>query len=208
MRNARFQDARAINGAADRDAGRGAIEGRTVAFSTGFQGRERAIVDLFIATFAASEGAEEGALIGDLARNLLRRTPDDDLFVFTAEEAGEVVGAIVFSRLTYAQDERTVFLLAPVAVATDRQRTGIGRRLIAHGLAALRREGVDVALTYGDPAYYARVGFTPITDAFAPAPFELKHPEGWLGQSLTERELTPLAGPSRCVEALTDPVFW
>ena len=176
--------------------------------STRSEGRENEIVDLFTSTFTASEGAEEGTLIGNLVRDLLSITARRDLFVFVAEEAGAIVGAIVFSRLTYDRDDRTVFVLAPVAVATGHQGKGIGQVLLAHGLAALREAGIDVAVTYGDPDYYSRVGFAPITEAFAQAPFKLKHPEGWLGQSLTDREMTPLKGPSRCVRALNDPAFW
>jgi predicted N-acetyltransferase YhbS len=177
-------------------------------FSTGFKGGEEAIIDLFIATFTASEGADEGALIGELVRNMLGTTADDDLFVFTAAEAGAIVGAILFSRLTYDNDDRSVFVLGPAAVAPDHQRKGIGQRLISHGLEALRDAGVDIAVTYGDPNYYSRVGFAPISEAQAPAPFALNHPEGWLGQSLTDQALTPLQGPCRCVGALHDPVFW
>ena len=179
-----------------------------MAFSTVFDGREQAIIDLVTATFTASEGAGEGALIGELVRNLLGGTAPADRLVVTAEEGGEIVGAAVFSRLTFAADDRDVFILAPLAVATDRQGEGIGQGLVAHGLTALRAAGVDVALTYGDPAYYAKVGFAPITEAFARPPFRLNHPEGWLGQALTARALTPLEGPSRCVEALNDPAFW
>jgi predicted N-acetyltransferase YhbS len=93
-------------------------------------------------------------------------------------------------------------------VATDRQRQGIGQRLLRHGLASLRNAGVDIVMTYGDPRYYAKVGFRPISETDARAPFALKHPEGWLAQSLTDRAMTPLKGPSRCVEALNDPLFW
>ena len=175
---------------------------------TEHKGREVEIVDLFTATFTASEGEEEGTLIGELVRNLLGGTAAKDRFVFTAEEDGVIIGGIVFSRLTYAQDERTVFVLAPVAVATDWQGQGIGQRLLNHGLAALRNAGVDIAMTYGDPNYYAKVGFRPISEADAQAPYPLKHPEGWLAQSLTDRAMAPLKGPSRCVEALNDPVFW
>ena len=177
-------------------------------FSTGFKGREQEIIDLFSATFAASEGAEEGALIGGLVRNLLGGTAEEDLFVLTADEAGAIVGGVIISRLTYEQDGRTVFVLAPVAVATDQQGKGVGQRLLNHALAALRDAGVDIAVIYGDPNYYSKVGFTPITEAFAQAPFALNRPEGWLGQSLTDRKMTPLKGPSRCVAALNDPVFW
>lgn len=177
-------------------------------FLTGHKGREAEIIDLFTATFTASEGEEEGALIWQLVRDLLGGTAEKDLFVFTAEEDGAIIGGIVFSRLTYEQDERTVFVLAPVAVATDQQGNGIGQRLLAHGLAALRGASVDTAMTYGDPKYYAKAGFLPIREADARAPFPLSRPEGWLGQSLTDQAMTPLRGPSRCVGALNDPVFW
>jgi putative acetyltransferase len=141
-------------------------------------------------------------------RKLLAGTAPEDIFVFTAEEDGAIIGGIVFSQLTYEQDGRTVFVLAPVAVATRRQGQGIGQKLLAYGLRELRRAGVDIAMTYGDPNYYAKVGFTPVSEADAAAPYELNHPEGWLGQSLTESPMTPLKGPSRCVAALNDPVYW
>ncbi|QFU00264.1 Acetyltransferase (GNAT) family protein [Halomonas sp. THAF5a] len=172
------------------------------------KGREPALVALFTATFTASEGAAEGALIGDLVRRLLADTPASDRYVFTAEAGGTIVGGAIFSRLIYDREARTVFVLGPVAVATERQGEGIGQRLLSHGLKTLGDAGVDVAMTYGDPGYYARIGFAPISEAFAPAPFPLQHPEGWLAQSLTGAEMTPLQGKARCVAALDDPVFW
>jgi predicted N-acetyltransferase YhbS len=180
----------------------------TLDLSTEAADRPDAIVELFAATFTASEGAEEGALIGDLARRLLAETPAGDLRVCTAWEDGTIVGGLFLTRLAYADDPRTVFLLAPVAVATGRQGEGIGQRLIAHGLDALRREGVDITVTYGDPDFYGRSGFKAITEMLVPSPFPLKHPQGWLGQSLTDAQLTRLRGPVRCVEAFNDPVYW
>lgn len=177
-------------------------------YSRGASGRERQIIDLFIAAFTASDCAEEGALIGDYVRHLLHGTSERDLCVFTAEDAGEIVGSVTFSRLIYDQDDRIVFILSPLAVATEHQGKGVGQKLVNHGLRALRAAHVDVAVTYGDPGYYSRVGFSQITEAFAAAPFALTHPEGWLAQSLTGKELAPLKGSSRCVEALSNPVLW
>lgn len=174
----------------------------------GFAGREREIAALVGASFAALEGAAEGALIGDLALRLMTGTPAGDLHVFTAAEEGRLLGAIFFSRLRYDADPRSVFVLGPVAVATARQRQGIGQRLIAHGLAALRAAGADVALTYGDPAYYGRLGFRPITEDVAAAPFPLQMPHGWQAQALAGGPLTPLRGRARCVAAMHDPAFW
>jgi putative acetyltransferase len=176
--------------------------------SSEYKAHARSIGDLFTATFTASEGTDEGALIGQLARRLMAETPAQDLRVFTAWKRGELVGAILFSRLIYTGDTRSVFVLGPVAVATHRQNQGIGQRLISHGIAVLRQEGVELAVTYGDPSFYRRVGFKAISQDDVPAPFPLQHPEGWLGQSLNNAPLTPLKGPSRCVPAFNDPAFW
>lgn len=177
-------------------------------FSTEVNGRERDLIDLFTATFAASEGAEEGALIGGLVRDQLAGTAPDDIRVFLAEANGALIAGAVFTRLTYAGDPRAVFLLAPMAVAPDRQGQGIGQALLRHALASLRAKGVDVAMTYGDPAFYGKVGFGPMSRTTAPAPLALRHPEGWIGQSLTGTDPRPLLGPCTCVSALDDPTFW
>lgn len=138
----------------------------------------------------------------------METTPNDDLFVFSAYDDQTLVGCIFFSRLTYELDDRIVFILSPVAVKTDRQKTGIGQRLIAYGLDALREKGIDFAVTYGDPNYYTKVGFRQITEEFAEAPLRLNLPHGWLGQSLSGKDQEPLAGPSRCVEALNKTDLW
>lgn len=63
-------------------------------------------------------------------------------------------------------------------------------------------------LTYGNPAYYARVGFQPVLEEVVPAPFRLRHPEGWQGQSLSGGPVAPQKPPCRPVAAFDDPRFW
>ena len=55
-------------------------------------------------------------------------------------DAGEVVGHILFSRLSVEIDGRPELAaaLAPMAVRPDRQRQGSGSRLVQDGLAELR----------------------------------------------------------------------
>ena len=90
------------------------------------QGEEsEAIAQLFTSVFAASEGDSEGALIGKLARDLFETTDERDFFNFVADDDGQIVGSIFFSRLSF-EDGHVAFLLAPVAVNTDRQGEGIG----------------------------------------------------------------------------------
>jgi putative acetyltransferase len=179
-----------------------------VKLTTGFEGRAPDLVALFTDAFTASEGVAEGRLIGGLVRDLLAQTPAEDIRVVCAEEDGALVGAAIFTRLSYPEDARRAVLLSPLAVAPARQRRGIGQTLLAHALAALRAEGVEIALTYGDPAYYARAGFAPITEAHARAPRPLSLPHGWLGQSLAGGPMPMLRGPARCVPALNRPELW
>ena len=158
--------------------------------------------------FTASEGPDEGALTGQLVRDLLAGTDAADLHVFLACNGGELLGCIMFTRLRFPEDDRTVFLMAPVAVATASQRQGVGQGLISHGLDALRKAGVDVAVTYGDPGYYGKTGFEHVSTTDVQPPLPLSMPHGWLAQSLDGRPLDGLKGPSACVKAFDTPQLW
>jgi len=166
-----------------------------------------AVERLFTSVFTASEGDAEGALIGNLARELMAQTDRRDLFGFVAVDREHIVGAIFFSRLTVAA-EIDLFLLAPVAVHEEYQGMGVGQALITHGLEKLTEKGVDIVVTYGDPAFYSKVGFQSLSTETIPPPFDLSQPDGWLGQSLTEAPLAPLPGPCSCVAAFDDPAYW
>lgn len=170
-------------------------------------GNREEIKQLFTKTFSDSEGPSEGLLVGNLAYDLMTRTDPQDLYCFVATEDEQIVGSILFSRLTFECDV-DAFLLAPVAVHPSYQGQGVGQRLINVGLNELREDGVELAFTYGDPDFYAKVGFGPISERTAKAPLELTDPEGWLAQSLVGDELEPIAGDSHCVDALNSPEYW
>jgi predicted N-acetyltransferase YhbS len=166
-----------------------------------------AIVHLFTSVFADSEGEAEGALIGKLAANLFETTDHRDLFNYVAVDGDCVVASIFFTRLEFDND-RNAFILAPVAVRSDRQGEGIGQDLICHGLNDLTQRGVNFVLTYGDPKFYRKVGLQQISPTAIRAPFPLSQPEGWLGQSLSGQSIETLSGACTCVNALNDPVYW
>jgi len=165
------------------------------------------IKQLFIKTFSDSEGQSEGLVIGDLAYDLLTRTDGQDLYCFVAIENERIIGSIIFSRLKF-ESELSAFLLSPVAVSTSFQGKGIGQQLIDFGLNTLKENGVELAVTYGDPNFYSKVGFSKITEKIIKAPLKLSYPEGWLGQSLLSAEIEPITGRSSCVEALNKPAIW
>ncbi|KAJ54777.1 acetyltransferase [Actibacterium mucosum KCTC 23349] len=177
-------------------------------FTTEYSDKTDAIIAMFFDTFSASEGAEAAALIKALVTDMLTSLGSDDLHVFLTIEKGEVVASIIFTPMIYADDTRTVVILAPVAVATAHQGKGLGQRLITHALQTLRDRGVDVALTYGDINFYSKVGFAPVTEADAQPPLSLQYPHGWLGQTLNAGPFVPLKGSSRCVGPLDDPNHW
>ena len=167
----------------------------------------QAVVSLFTSVFGESEGEAEGTLIGQLAKDLLEKTDEHDLYCFVAVDDGQLVGSIFFSRLDF-EDGTESFILAPVAVHSDHQGKGIGQALINHGLSELKNRGVSVVLTYGAPGFYQKVGFRIISHETIRAPFALSQPEGWLGQSLSGNPIETLSGKCACVEALSNPKYW
>ncbi|TNF89982.1 MAG: N-acetyltransferase [Gammaproteobacteria bacterium] len=170
-------------------------------------GDSLAIESLFTSVFTRSEGEQEGALIGNLAKEMMAGTDSQDLYGFVADDGRQIIGAIFFSRLTFEID-LDVFILAPVAVDTDHQGMGIGQALITHGLGEMTRKGVRYVTTYGDPAFYSRVGFHPVSQNAIEAPHALSQPEGWLGQSLADDPIETIPGHCACVKALDDPAYW
>lgn len=157
--------------------------------------------------FADSEGAEEGAALGKLTEGLLNLHDEQSVLCFTANEVGMVVGSIIFSPLELEHGP-LVYLLSPVAIDTAVQGQGIGQQLIRYGLESLTSRGVSMVVTYGDLAFYSKVGFEPITENIIEPPFPLSQPEGWLAQSLTGQALSPIEEKPRCVEPFRQPEYW
>ena len=166
------------------------------------------ILDVFYTAFSTSEGESEGALIRSLVAHLLENTPEPDMVIFAALHRDTVIGCAIFSRLTYSDDGRNVFILSPMAIQPDHQNNGIGQTLLRESIAALRNHGIDILMTYGDPNYYGKIGFLPVTQQVAPPPFPLSIPIGWIGQSLHDTEFAPLQGSCTCVSALNNPAIW
>ena len=165
------------------------------------------IKQLFLKVFTDSEGQEEGSLIGDLVPDLITTTNTQDIYGFVATESDQILGSIFFTRLVFENSDNA-FILSPVAIHTNHQGKGIGQGLINFGIKHLKEHGVRRVFTYGDPGFYSKVGFECITEAIAKAPLELSQPEGWLCQSLVGDKVEPIAGNSRCVEALNKPEYW
>ncbi|ELY66004.1 GNAT family N-acetyltransferase [Natronococcus jeotgali] len=170
--------------------------------------RNAEIEQLFVRVFSDSEGESEGKLIGDLVSNFMAETDSKNLNIFMATEGGEIIGCVIFSRLSSEEAQVNAFLLSPVAVHPDYQGEGIGQKLISFGHDELEKNGVGLVFTYGDIGFYSKVGYEKISEEGVEAPLELSHPEGWLAQSLAADEVQSISGSSYCVEAINKPEYW
>jgi len=150
---------------------------------------------------------DEGAAVANLAIALLNDETAKPLFCLVAEEEDRVVGSIIFSRAGIeGHDDLAVYILAPLAVDPGFQHRGVGRALIEHGLDILRRQGASLVFVLGDPAYYARVGFT--HQHHIDPPYELAVPEAWMGMGLRDCPLESISGSLACACSLDAREHW
>jgi putative acetyltransferase len=99
---------------------------------------------------AAFLQSAEAQLVEDL------RDAGDSAFSLVAIEGEAVIGHAMFSRL---KAPFPALALAPVAVRPERQRTGVGSRLIREGIARSEAAGWSGIFVLGDPVFYRRFGF-------------------------------------------------
>jgi putative acetyltransferase len=99
---------------------------------------------------AAFLQSAEAQLVEDL------RDAGDSVFSLVAVEVETVIGHAMFSRL---KAPFPALALAPVAVRPERQRMGVGSRLIREGIARSEAAGWSGIFVLGDPALYRRFGF-------------------------------------------------
>lgn len=169
--------------------------------------RRHDLTRLFRTTFSSSEGDEEGELIGELASQLSDAIDETNVICLGALQNETLIGAIFLTRLRF-DDDSLVYMLAPVAVSTTYQGAGVGKSLIKFALNSIAGKGAVVVITYGDPAFYGKVGFEPLSENVLKAPMELSMPKGWLGQSLTGKPIQARHERPSCIEAFRNPAYW
>jgi len=114
----------------------------------------------------------EAKLVEALRRNL------DTCISLVAERDGQVVGHILFSPVSIegAGDGIRAMGLAPMAVAPECQRQGIGSELVRVGLKACRDGGYGAVVLVGHPEFYPRFGFVPASTYSLRCEYEVPDP--------------------------------
>lgn len=107
-----------------------------------------------VVNLAAFETSVEADLVDALRRQA------SPVVSLVAEDRGEIVGHIMFSRVSIAgHDELSLMGLAPMSVTPTHQRKGIGSALVRAGLERCRALGMGAVVVLGHPTYYPRFGF-------------------------------------------------
>jgi putative acetyltransferase len=78
------------------------------------------------------------------------------------EDCGVIIGHIIFSPVSLpGHPGLKIMGLAPMAVATEHRRRGIGSALVRIGLDQCRQLGFGAVVVFGHPEYYPCFGFSP-----------------------------------------------
>ena len=153
-------------------------------------------------------GEPEGESVSQLAIDLLEDKTALPILSLVAERDSKIIGNVIFSSANIeGADGVSTYILAPLAVTMNEQRSGIGTLLINKGLDSLKARGADIVLVYGDPSYYRRTGFK--SGHNLKPPQKLSYPlEAWMAQELVENVLTKTQGTVRCSLSLNSPEHW
>ena len=154
-----------------------------------------AFVQAAFSTARVSNGEEQDFV--DILREGVNYIPD---LALLAEEGGRIAAHIMFTRtyLSMREGRFEALLLAPVTVREDLRNRGRGSALVREGLKRAAAMGFEAVFLVGDPDYYSRLGFRPVTG------FGIRHNEDIPERYVMALELKPgaLAGLDAWVDII------
>lgn len=136
---------------------------------------------------AAFGSADEADLVDAL------RDGGHAVLSLVAEQDGVLIGHLLLSRLSIAtaRGEIGALALAPMAVTPERQREGIGSRLVAAAISLARDAGHRIIIVLGHPDFYPRFGFSAELARPLEAPFS---GDAWMALELVSGALEGVSG--------------
>jgi len=156
---------------------------------------------------AAFDSDEEAALVQDLLEDQSAKP----VISLIAVEKDEAVGHVLFTRARLQPDvPLSIYILAPLAVVPEYQKTGIGKALAEKGLKVLSNAGTHLVFVLGHPSYYPRFGFRPagVMGFEATYPILEKNADAWMVRELTPDTLDRFSGKIICADTMNRPEYW
>lgn len=132
---------------------------------------------------------------------------DFELLSLVAEADGAVIGHVLFTLARVGGSDSKVAMLAPLAVAPDRQKQGIGSALVRNAFDRLTGDRVSHVYVLGDPAYYGRFGFVPEPNVLTPRPIPEEWRDAWQSKGLSSGA-PALSGPLVLPDPWNAPELW
>lgn len=151
-------------------------------------GDEQKVYEVVKRAFAGAEHTDGGEQ--DLVVRLRKSKAYLPELALAAEMAGQIVGYILFTKISVG--EREELALAPLAVLPEFQRRGIGGALIREGHRIAKTMGFEYCVVLGSAAYYPRFGYRPAHIFGILPPFEVPS-ENFMALNLRGKE-TPCPG--------------
>ncbi|MCO8124559.1 N-acetyltransferase [Stieleria sp. TO1_6] len=168
--------------------------------------------DSILAVHRNAFGQAEGSVIAKLVDEMLDDASGDPTLSLVAETDVQLVGHLLMTSARIEPDPGQVSarILAPLAVVHNRQRQGIGRRLIQAALHQLTQQGVALVFVLGYPDYYRQFGFRPAgaLGLQASYPIPPQNADAWMVKELTPGTINHCQGTVRCSNALDHPKYW
>ena len=176
-------------------------------FSLTRTNKSKSIQLFFKKVFTKSEGKKEGNIVSKLSFKLAKLIDGENVIGIEAKIKTKIVGYIFLTKLQY-KENYLVYLLAPVAVHSNYQKKGLGQKIIQYGIKCLKKQNVDLLMTYGDPNYYLKSGFKKTKVTLVPAPYKLFQPIGWLANKISSKRSIKLRSKPSCVLPFRNKKLW
>ena len=144
---------------------------------------------------------EEGEIISSLVAEMLDDPTAEPIHSFVSERNGTIVGHVLFTAVRVESSEVPAQILAPLAVSTEHQKSGLGTKLVNEALTQLESQGIALVFVLGYPDYYTRFGFVPAgAQGFdAPYPILPKNADAWMSRNSSQERSNATKGPSVAV---------
>ena len=168
---------------------------------------EADLQDVLAVERAAFGSDEEAALVNDL----LKDDSAKPVVSLLALEKDAPVGHILFTRAQLIPEAPlAVYILAPLAVVPEYQKSGIVKALVEKGLKALSKAGVHLVFVLGHPSYYPRFGFRPAGALGFEATYPIleKNAAAWMVQEMTPDIIGKYSGKVICANKMNQPEYW